>query len=67
MFETAGGVGKLVLTGVALAIGFWTARKFTDKVDFWLAKRDKKLMAELLKDEGQSATAAFTATEKAHA
>lgn len=33
MLETAAGFGKLVATGVALALGFWACKQLTNRID----------------------------------
>jgi hypothetical protein len=50
MLSALATVGKLVVTGGCLALGFWGMRKFTDRIDVWFAKRDQKLMKECERD-----------------
>jgi hypothetical protein len=54
MLETLLGAGKLVGMGAALAIGFWGAKKLTDKIDVFIATHSesyKELVEKIAEEE----------------
>ena len=39
--------GSLIAVGTCLAVGFWAGKKLTNKVDEFICKHNKKLVAEI--------------------